>query len=145
MSDKKTEYMNPFTVPENYFETLEDRLHERIHQPDSRARIFIMRVKPAIMLALMFGVIAGFGWIASKVTGLLYTGPADTDDPIMAMIEEGYLESSFIYAYYDEIDIEEAFTYSLENTVSIDGELAEDLEASLTEDDILEHAYDQTS
>lgn len=139
MSDTKTEYKNPFTVPDNYFESLEDRVRERIRKPDSRARIFIMRVKPALMLTLMFGVIAGFGWIASKVTSLLYTDPADTDDPIMAMIEQGYLESSFIYAYTDDIDVEQAFTYSLENTVTIDGDIEEELEASLTEEDILEY------
>ena len=139
MSDKKTEYMTPFTVPENYFETLEDRLRERIHKPDSPSRIFIMRVKPAIMLALMYGVIDGFGWIASKVTSLIYTDPADTDDPIISMIEQGYLESSFIYAYTDEIDTEHAFTYCLENTVSIEGEVEEDLEATLTEEDIWDY------
>ena len=48
-------------------------------------------------------------------------------------------ESSFIYAYSDEIDLDEAFTYSLENTVTIEGEVEEELEATLTEDDILEY------
>lgn len=55
----------------------------------------------------------------------------------MAMIEDGYLESSFIYAYYDEIDIDNAFTYYLEDNVTIDGEIEEYLEASLTEEDLL--------
>ena len=88
------------------------------------------------MLALMFGAISGLGWIASKITPLLYDSPLESDDPIMAMIEEGYLESSFIYAYYEEIDVDSAFTYSLENTVDIEGEIMEDLEATLTEEDI---------
>ena len=36
-------------------------------------------------------------------------------------------------------DLDEAFTYSLENTVTIEGEVEEELEATLTEDDILEY------
>ena len=107
---------NPFTVPDGYFESLEDRVRERIHRP-----------------ATPF----------SKVTPLIYDGPAAPGDPIMAMIEEGYLESSFIYAYFEEIDVDEAFTYSLENTVTIDGEIEEDLESTLTEDDMWEHLDSQ--
>lgn len=130
---------NPFTVPDGYFETLEDRVRDRIRRPVTPAVKFATRVKPAFMLAVMFGAIAGLGWIASKVTGLLYQDPASTEDPIMAMIEEGYLESSFIYAYYDEIDLDNAFTYYLEDNVTIDGELEEYLEASLTEEDMLRY------
>ena len=106
---------NPFTVPDGYFESLEDRVRERIHRPATPFATFVMKAKPAFMMALMFAVIAGFGWLA------------------------GYLESSFIYAYSDEIDLDEAFTYSLENTVTIEGEVEEELEATLTEDDILEY------
>lgn len=134
---------NPFTVPDGYFESLEDRVRERIHRPATPFATFVMKAKPAFMMALMFAVIAGFGWLASKVTPLIYDGPAAPGDPIMAMIEEGYLESSFIYAYFEEIDVDEAFTYSLENTVTIDGEIEEDLESTLTEDDMWEHLDNQ--
>ncbi len=133
---------NPFTVPDGYFESLEDRVRERIHRPAGPFASFVIKAKPAFMMALMFGAIAGLGWIASKITPLLYDSPLESDDPIMAMIEEGYLESSFIYAYYDEIDVDSAFTYSLENTVDIEGEIMEDLEATLTEEDIWEYLDD---
>ena len=133
---------NPFTVPDGYFESLEDRVRERIHRPASPFASFVIKAKPAFMMALMFGAIAGLGWIASKITPLLYDSPLESDDPIMAMIEEGYLESSFIYAYSDEIDVDSAFTYSLENTVDIEGEIMEDLEATLTEEDIWEYLDD---
>ena len=145
---------NPFTVPDGYFESLEDRVRERIHRPATPFATFVMKAKPAFMMALMFAVIAGFGWLASKVTPLLYedplesddpimADPLESDDPIMAMIEEGFLESSFIYAYSDEIDLDEAFTYSLENTVTIEGEVEEELEATLTESDILEYLEEE--
>ena len=134
---------NPFTVPDGYFESLEDRVRERIHRPATPFATFVMKAKPAFMMALMFAVIAGFGWLASKVTPLLYEDPLESDDPIMAMIEGGYLESSFIYAYSDEIDLDEAFTYSLENTVTIEGEVEEELEATLTEEDILEYLEEE--
>ena len=132
-------HSNPFTVPEGYFSELEDRLREIAVTPEPEHVGWLAKVKPAIMLTLMFGVIAGFGWVVSKVTGLLYTDPVESDDPITAMIEEGWIESSFIYAYCDEIDVEEALSNSLENTVTMDEELSEDIEASLTEDDIIRY------
>ena len=55
---------NPFTVPDGYFESLEDRVRERIHRPATPFATFVMKAKPAFMMALMFAVIAGFGWLA---------------------------------------------------------------------------------
>lgn len=144
MSEMKNDMtQNPFTVPDGYFESLEDRVRERIHRPATTFATFVMKAKPAFMMALMFGVIAGFGWIASRITPLLYEDPMDSEDPIMAMIEQGYLESSFIYAYSEEINLDEAFTYSLENTVTIEGEVEEELEATLTADDIIEYLEEE--
>ena len=93
MSEDKI-HNNPFTVPEGYFAELEDRLREVALSPEAQSVGWLAKVKPAMMLALMFGVIAGFGWIVSKITGLLYTDPVESDDPITAMIEEGWIESS---------------------------------------------------
>lgn len=138
MSEDKI-HNNPFTVPEGYFAELEDRLREVALSPEAQSVGWLAKVKPAVMLALMFGVIAGFGWIVSKITGLLYTDPVESDDPITAMIEEGWIESSFIYAYSDEIDVEEALINSLENTVTMDEELSESIEALLSEEDIIRY------
>lgn len=138
MSEDKI-HNNPFTVPEGYFAELEDRLREVALSPEAQSVGWLAKVKPAMMLALMFGVIAGFGWIVSKITGLLYTDPVESDDPITAMIEEGWIESSFIYAYSDEIDVDEALVNSLENTVTMDEDLSEDIEALLTEEDIIRY------
>lgn len=138
MSEDKI-HNNPFTVPEGYFAELEDRLREVALAPEPQSVGWLAKVKPAMMLALMFGVIAGFGWIVSKITGLLYTDPVESDDPIAAMIEEGWIESSFIYAYSDEIDVEEALINSLENTVTMDEELSESIEALLSEEDIIRY------
>lgn len=138
MSEYKI-HNNPFTVPEGYFAELEDRLREVALSPEAQSVGWLAKVKPAMMLALMFGVIAGFGWIVSRITGLLYTDPMESEDPITAMIEEGWLESSFIYAYSDEIDVDEALVNSLENTVTMDEDLSEDIEALLTEEDIIRY------
>lgn len=138
MSEDKI-HNNPFTVPEGYFAELEDRLREVALSPEAQSVGWLAKVKPAMMLALMFGIIAGFGWIVSKITGLLYTDPVESDDPITAMIEEGWIESSFIYAYSDEIDVEEALINSLENTVTMDEELSESIEALLSEEDIIRY------
>lgn len=133
---------NPFSVPEGYFTDLEDRLHDRIHAPESRFHAIAAKVKPALVLALMFGIIAGFGYAVSKVTGLMYTDPVESSDPILAMIQEGWLESSFIYAYSDEIDIESALNDFLEDNVIIDDEISGELEASMTEEDIIRYQYE---
>lgn len=138
MSEDKI-HNNPFTVPEGYFAELEDRLREVALSPEAQSVGWLAKVKPAMMLALMFGVIAGFGWIVSRITGLLYTDPMESEDPITAMIEEGWLESSFIYAYSDEIDVDEALVNSLENTVTMDEELSESIEALLSEEDIIRY------
>ena len=130
MSEDKI-HNNPFTVPEGYFAELEDRLREVALSPEAQSVGWLAKVKPAMMLALMFGVIAGFGWIVSKITGLLYTDPVESDDPITAMIEEGWIES--------EIDVEEALINSLENTVTMDEELSESIEALLSEEDIIRY------
>ncbi|HIZ86616.1 MAG TPA: hypothetical protein IAC03_00420 [Candidatus Coprenecus pullistercoris] len=137
--NEENRHTDPFTVPEGYFSSLEDRIRERLASPPSRGNMFLMRIKPAFMLALMFGIIAGFGYIVSKITDLIYTDPLESSDPITAMIEEGWLESSFIYAYGDEIDAGEALGNSLESTVTMDEELAKDIEASLTEEDIIRY------
>ena len=60
---------NPFTVPDGYFESLEDRVRERIHRPATPFATFVMKAKPAFMMALMFAVIAGFGWLAGHDRG----------------------------------------------------------------------------
>ena len=134
MSEDKI-HNNPFTVPEGYFAELEDRLREVALSPEAQSVGWLAKV----MLALMFGVIAGFGWIVSRITGLLYTDPMESEDPITAMFEEGWLESSFIYAYSDEIDVDEALVNSLENTVTMDEELSESIEALLSEEDIIRY------
>lgn len=133
---------NPFSVPEGYFAGLEDSLHEKMHRPQSGLATAVLKVKPAIILALMFGIIAGFGYAVSKITGLIYTDPVESGDPILAMIQEGWLESSFIYAYSDEIDIETAFNNFLEDNVTIDESISEELEASITEEDIIRYQYE---
>lgn len=133
---------NPFSVPEGYFADLEDRLHDRIHAPEPKSHAIMAKVKPALVLALMFGIIAGFGYVVSKVTGLMYTDPMESGDPILAMIQEGWLESSFIYAYSDEIDIESALNDFLEDNVVIDDEISGELEASMTEEEIIRYQYE---
>lgn len=59
MNDLENINRNPFTVPDGYFESLEDRVRDRIRRPASPAIKFATKVKPAFMLALMFGAIAG--------------------------------------------------------------------------------------
>ena len=103
----------PFDVPESYFSSLEDSVHKRIHKSPSRLSIFIMRLKPALMLALTFVIIAGLGYGVAALTDKM-TVQATPEDPLFSLIDEGYIKSDFIYSFYDEIDMQTAFIEDVE-------------------------------
>ena len=103
----------PFDVPESYFSSLEDSVHKRIHKSPSRLSIFIMRLKPALMLALTFGIIAGLGYGVAALTDRM-TVQASPEEPLFSLIDEGYIKSDFIYNFYDEIDLQTAFIEDVE-------------------------------
>lgn len=60
---------NPFSVPEGYFDTVEDMVRERIRTPEKRGPMSIL--KPALLLACMFGIIFGIGYGALSLTGTI--------------------------------------------------------------------------
>lgn len=63
----------PFTVPEGYFATVEDRVRERIAQPAKRSRLWTV-LKPGIAVAAMFLIIIGLGYATLSLTGTLGSG-----------------------------------------------------------------------
>lgn len=60
---------NPYTLPKGYFAMVEDSVHKRIHKEEEPEKRWITILKPAVMLAVTFGVIFGLGYGAMYVTG----------------------------------------------------------------------------
>lgn len=133
----------PFRAPTGYFDSLEDRLRESVKGDGKRIskEVIVLWVKPAILLCAMFLIIAGLGLGASKLTGLLYHDPLTDSDPIFALIEEGYLDSRFIYSLYDEIDLEEGLNNLLEDMDGVDREVEETVERYIKEEELIEYLY----
>ena len=63
----------PFTVPEGYFATVEDRVRERIAKPARSSRLWTV-LKPGIAVAAMFLIIFGLGYATLSLTGTLGSG-----------------------------------------------------------------------
>lgn len=63
----------PFTVPEGYFATVEDRVRERIAKPERSTRLWTV-LKPGIAVAAMFLIIFGIGYATLSLTGTLGSG-----------------------------------------------------------------------
>lgn len=63
----------PFTVPEGYFLTVEDRVRERIAKPEGRTRLWTV-LKPGMAVAAMFLIIFGIGYATLSLTGTLGSG-----------------------------------------------------------------------
>lgn len=133
---------NPFEVPEGYFDTLEDKVRNRIQSQQTRENVWIAKLKPAFVMGIMFLVIAGFGLLASKITAKMYPDVPAQENTIYALIDEGWLDSGFIYNLYDEIDIQEALTNSLESLSGMETEIGQTVESSLTQEELMEYLFE---
>ena len=65
----------PFTVPEGYFATVEDRVRERVAKPAKASPLWRV-LKPGIAVAAMFLIIFGIGYATLSLTGTLDSGRA---------------------------------------------------------------------
>lgn len=92
---------NPFSMPDGYIESLEDALHEQIATEEKPSGGFIAVLKPALLLAAMFALIFAMGYGVLSLTDA--THPHKAAEPSIALVEEGFVESSFI-DFYEESD-----------------------------------------
>ncbi len=103
---------NPFSVPDGYFDSMEENVREAISSEKETAEAppkGIALLKPAFVMAAMFLIVAGLGLGVSQLTDMMYTPQEqeETSEGIYALIEEGYLEHDFIDDYYAEINFDE--------------------------------------
>lgn len=117
---------NPFSVPEGYALSLEDRVHERIAADYAHSQTFSARAKAPALLALTFCIIFAMGYGVLSVTGSLEKAPVRSVTGFAELIENGYISSDFIEDYYDEMPseaiLDEAFS-SFELTEEIEEEI----------------------
>lgn len=130
---------DPFEVPQEHLLAIEEKVRESIRikrAKEERTPSPIMRLKPALMLAMMFGIIGGLGYLASSATER-YLQLHATEPDILALIEEGYLKSSFIYSYYDEIDLNAALEQDYVNETEDNAEIELLIENGVTDEEII--------
>lgn len=107
---------DPYSVSQSYIDSVEDRVRASIRAKEKETPKIFLWLKPAFMLASMFLLIGSLGYIASNITDK-YTEAHSENDDILALIEEGYLKSSFIDSYYDELDIRDSFDQPSDNEI----------------------------
>jgi len=96
---------NPFRMPEGYLDQLQASVMARIEEENAepeRRTIFFRVLRPAISLAAMFLLIFGMGYGAIALTNHISNGASDVKFSTgIAAIDEGFIDSSFI-DYYDD-------------------------------------------
>lgn len=131
----------PFDVPDSYFSSLEDKLHERIggHKPDGAWGLYWRSLKAYAGVAAAFLIVCGFGWCALKLTNKItgkqdFTGIAQEQE-----VDTDVLLDSLENIYYANVGIElssneEKLAAEVE---SADGENS--AEMTLTDEEIEEY------
>ena len=101
---------SPFSVPEGYFDSVEERISNAVFKEDTTQQKGSVwnYLKPVLLLACSFCLIFGIGYGILSLSGVT-AGVADTDSELAAeyaMNEAGYLGLSGI-DYVDEYSLEE--------------------------------------
>lgn len=117
----------PFTTPENYFESLEERIAEKVFPSEKKGWwISLAKIlKPAAALAASFLIIAGLGWGVMRLTqnsrDRLAQNAENTEEGQMldSLVKDfGAIEVNRLYADYEDVsDDAQDFGNSEENDV----------------------------
>lgn len=107
---------DPYSVSQSYIDSVEERVRASIRAKEKETPKIFLWLKPAFMLASMFLLIGSLGYFASNITDKYIEAHSENDD-ILALIEEGYLKSSFIDSYYGELDIRDSFDQPSDNEI----------------------------
>lgn len=102
----------PFTTPENYFESLEERIAEKVFPSEKKGWWTSLGkvLKPAIGLAASFLIVAGLGWGVMRLTqtarGDLAQNIENTEEGQMldSLVKDfGAIEVNRLYADYEDV------------------------------------------
>ena len=119
---------NPFRVPEGYFDSLEDRIREKIAEEESisseKPKKFYFHIKSAVSMAASLLLLFGLGYGIMTVVSFFGNNETGDDADRIVYIEEGFLRSSFIDFMYDDIDYNDE--------VKLDSETLSELNENIT-------------
>lgn len=105
----------PFTTPENYFESLEERIAEKVFPSEKKGWWASLGkvLKPAAVLAASFLIVAGLGWGVMRLTqsarGNLAQNTENTEEGQMldSLVKDfGAIEVNRLYADYEGVDLD---------------------------------------
>lgn len=117
---------NPFVVPQGYFASVEDAVHQKIHK-EEKVNPLVSFFKTGIALASVFGIVFGLGYGAMYLTDTLDT--TESTIPAIASNEEANIDELIISAIgnYPIMETEEEIENSpdMSDTLSINKEMIE--------------------
>ena len=104
---------SPFSVPDGYFNGIEDRVREKISVPESKSPVWAI-AKPALILTCMFAVILGIGYGTMVLTG------TSASDRFSERTDEAELLADQAFSLMED---DELIDYLAENLSSSDIEM----------------------
>lgn len=128
---------NPFVMPEGYLSSLEEKVQERIHTPETRLEKIWNISRTSIAMAASFVLLLGVGYGVFSLTPLLdKSGISADNDGFTALVEDGYIDYNFIDYLYDEISLENQLN---DGTLVIPDDYSLSIEEGMSEKDLLEY------
>ena len=94
---------NPFSVPQGYFSSVEEAVHQKIHK-EEKVDPLVSFFKTSIALASVFGIVFGLGYGAMYLTDTLDTNTSANQAPVYASNEEENTDEFTISASEEEIE-----------------------------------------
>ena len=103
----------PFSAPEGYFDSLEERLRERTFQtkPEKKWGAWKGVLKAGLTLAASFLIVAGLGWGVMKLTNMSQNRMAVNTDSYLT--EEGNMMIDSLLNRFGAIEIADIYQNSL--------------------------------
>jgi|SRR5574344_423036 hypothetical protein len=132
---------NPFSVPDNYFSSLEENVREKVHHSEKIYPRF-QQIKSYLTLAVSFLVVLGIGYGVLSLTPILQRSSLNIEnDEFTALINDGYINERFVDYLYDEISIKE----TLDTTnIFISDSFSEVIENELSENELIDYLNSYT-
>lgn len=128
---------NPFRVPQGYFSSIEESVKEKIHAPQTRFEKWWTVAKPSLVLAASFALLVCIGYGVFSLTPILdKSGLGMDDDGFTALMEEGYIDNTFVDYIYDEIELKNKLD---DGTLVINEDNYSHFENEISEKDLMDY------
>lgn len=132
----------PGRVPDGYWNRLEDAVRDRIRETQPvRESELVHHLRSYAFLAVTFGLVLGIGYGVMSLTGGRPVPERNEAWDLSALVDEGYLNSSFVDYAYDAFELKD--TAVLFPAGEMPDELfGSEFESGLKENELLEYLYE---